>query len=126
MIAGLFKSVKKFTKSVENELGLPELTWNNGVEQTLPYSINFPKMQALKSIKTLKELLIGDSSCSNAYQSILKKEIPHLRKYDMNSLCYSNTFQVAETDTKHFRGIKFCPNCNKYDKKRRNRHLHEC
>ena len=112
---------------VENELGLPKVTWDN---KMLPYTINLHKMQALKSMKTLKELLFEDNSCSEEYQSILKKEIPHLRKYDMNSLGYSNTFEVAVTDTKDFRGIKFCPNCNKYDKYRNQhlnwRHPHEC
>jgi hypothetical protein len=103
-------------ESVKNELGFPVITWNNGVEQTLPYTINLSKIQALKSMKTLKELLIGNFSCSKAYQSILKKEIPHLRTNDMNFLCHSNTFQVAVADAKHFREIKFCPNCNEYDK----------
>ena len=112
---------------VENELGLPKVTWDNKI---LPYTINLPKMQALKSMKTLKELLFEDNSCSEEYQSILKKEIPHLRKYDENSLCHSNTFEVAVTDTKDFRVLKFCPNCNKYDKYRSQhlnwRHPHEC
>ena len=112
---------------VENELGLPRITYDNKV---LPHTINLTKMQALKSMKTLKELLFEDNSCSEEYQSILKKEIPHLRKYDKNSLCYSNTFDVAVTDTKDFRVLKFCPNCNKYDKFRSQqlnwRHPHEC
>ena len=73
----------------------------NGVEESLPYTINLPKMDALKSMRTLKELLIGYNSFSNEYKSILKSEIPQLRIND------SNTFEVALTNKKYFRAIKF-------------------
>jgi hypothetical protein len=71
-------------ESVGNELGLPQFTLINSVFQMLPYTIKLPKMQALKSMKTLKELLI-ESSCPEEYQSILIKEIPHLKKCDSSS-----------------------------------------
>ena len=86
-------------KSVGNELGLPETHWINGVEKILPYTINLPKMDALKSMRTLKELLIGYNSYSNEYQSILKSEIPQLR------INVSNGFGFALTNKEDFRAI---------------------
>ena len=102
-------------ESVGNELGLPKGTWNNEI---LPYTINLPKMQALKSMKTLKELLIGDSSCSNEYQSILKKEIPHLRKHSggQNGSNWFGVGAMNKNELNKFRWIDFCPNCLRYDK----------
>ena len=47
----LFLECLALPDSVGNELGLPKGTWNNEI---LPYTINLPKMQALKSMKTLK------------------------------------------------------------------------
>ena len=88
-------------ESVGNELGLPGTHRINGVEEILPYAINLPKMDALKSMRTLKGLLIGYNSCSNEYQSILKSEIPQLR------INVSNGFEVASTNEKDFRAIKF-------------------
>ena len=88
-------------ESLGNELGLPRIEWINGVEEILPYTINLPKMDALKSMKTLKGLLIGYNSCSNEYQRILKSEIPQLR------ISVLNDFEVASTNKEDFRAIQF-------------------
>ena len=96
--------------SVGKELGLPQCSVIDGVEQMLPYTINLSKLQALKSMKSLKELLIGDNSDLNEYQSILQSEIPHLKKHEG-----SKSFKVAMTNTNDFRGIEFCPNCLQYE-----------
>ena len=56
--------------------------------QNLPYTINLSKMSVLRSIKTLKELLIGDSTDSEKDQNILRREIPHLKKFDHSSVGY--------------------------------------
>ena len=45
-------------------------------------------MSVLRSIKTLKELLIGDSTDSEKDQNILRREIPHLKKFDHSSVGY--------------------------------------
>ena len=69
-------------------------------------------------MKTLKELLVGNSSCLNEYQNILKKEIPHLRKHSGDQYC-SNWFGVGamnKNELNDFRWVDFCPNCLKYDK----------
>ena len=64
----LFLESLGFSKTIEDELGLP----NN---------INLPKMEKLKSMKNLKELFIGFLSNTAEYQSILEREIPNLRKH---------------------------------------------
>ena len=97
----LFLECLALSKSVGNELGLPGFEWINGVVKISPYNINGPKMDALKSMGTLKELLIGFNSASNEYQSILKSEIPQLR------ISVSNDFGVASTIKKDFRAIQF-------------------
>ena len=107
---------------VGNELGLPMFDWiDDRIWQNLPYTINLSKMSVLRSIKTLKELLIGDSTDSEKDQNILRREIPHLKKFDHSSVGYSNSFEVAVPNTEDF---KFCPNCNKYDKNRDITKLH--
>ena len=63
----LFLESLGFSKTIEDELGLP----NN---------INLPRMEKLKSMKKLKELLIGFLSNTAEYQSILEREIPNLRE----------------------------------------------
>ena len=63
----LFLESLGFSKTIEDELGLP----NN---------INLTKMEKLKSMKNLKELLIGLLSNTAEYQSILEREIPNLRE----------------------------------------------
>ena len=99
--------------SIGEELGLPPAN-------TAPY--NLSKMQRLKSLKNLKELLIGeyyeDSDDSKEYQRILKREIPHLREHVGGQIFTDccNDFEVAVTDFKEFRRIKFCPICHEYDK----------
>ena len=64
----LFLESLGFSKTIEDELGLP----NN---------INLPKMEKLKSMKNLKKLFIGFLSNTAEYQSILQREIPNLRKH---------------------------------------------
>ena len=82
-------------------LGLPESIVN---ELGLRNNIDLVKTGRLKSMKKLKELLFGDLE----YQSILEKEMPHLRKYDGDSY----DFEVAATNTENFRSVEFCPNCH--------------
>lgn len=86
-------------------------------------------MNVLKLMKKLRELLIGDNSSSKEYQSILKKEIPHLEirlleihtgQNQFNSLNY---LEVADTNTEDFKGIKFCPNCLEYENEN---YSHDC
>ena len=99
--------------SIGEELGLPPAN-------TAPY--NLSKMQRLKSLTNLKELLIGeyyeDSDDSKEFQRILKREIPHLREHVGGQIYPDrcNDFEVAVTDFKEFRRIKFCPICHEYDK----------
>ena len=85
-------------------LGLPESIVN---ELGLPNNIDLVKMGRLKSMKKLKHLLFGDLE----YQSILEREIPHLRKYDGDSY----DFEVAATNIENFRSVEFCPNCHECD-----------
>ena len=114
----LFLECLALPDSVRNELGLPQCSLIDGVEQLLPYTINFSKLQALKSMKRLRKLLIGHNSDLNEYQSILQSEIPHLKKHEG-----SNSFEVAVTNTNDFRGVEFCPNCLQYGKPT---YKHEC
>ena len=86
-------------------LGLPESIVN---ELGLPNNIDLIKTGRLKSMKKLKELLFGDLE----YQSILEREIPHLRKYDGDFY----DFEVAATNIENFRSVEFCPNCHECDK----------
>ena len=103
-------------------LGLPDSV---GMELGLPSfnDIDLSKMRRLKSMKNLKELLIGDyhknSDYSKECQSILKREIPHLRKHVGGQIFTDccNDLEVAVTDFKEFRIIKFCPICHEYDKR---------
>ena len=75
-------------------------------------------------MKKLRELLIGDNSSSKDYQSILKREIPHLEIHTgQNQFNRSNYLEVADTNTKDFKGIKFCPNCLEYENKN---YGHDC
>ena len=98
-------------------MGLPSF---NRSERTL--CIDLSKMRRLKSMKNLKELLIGDyhedSDYSKECQRILKREIPHLRKHVGGQIFTDccNDFEVAATDFKEFKIIKFCPICHGYDK----------
>ena len=100
--------------SVGDELGLPPAN-------TAPYNLSI--MRGLKSLKNLKELLIGDhhedSDYSKEYQSILKREIPHLREHVGGQIFTDccNDLEVAVTDFREFRRIKFCPICHEYDKR---------
>ena len=86
-------------------LGLPD---SIGDELGLPNTIDLSKVRMLKSMKKLKELLVGDEG--DQYHSILKREIPHLRKHEGY-----NFFEVAlsVTNTKDFRFVDFFPNCHK-------------
>ena len=94
-------------------LGLPE---SIETELGLPNNINLSKMGRLKSMKNLKELLIGDDSEDDEYQNILKREIPHLRKHEGGQIFRNmyNDLEVAMTNTKDYRGVQFCPNCHEY------------
>jgi hypothetical protein len=73
-------------------------------------------MGRLKSMRNLKELLIGDDSEDDEYQNILKREIPHLRKHEGGQIFRNmyNDLEVAMTNTKDYRGVQFCPNCHEY------------
>ena len=106
----LFLECLALPDSVGNELGLPQCSVIDGVEQMLPYTVNLSKLQALKSMKSLKELLIRYNSDLNEYQSILQSEIPHLNKHEG-----SKSFKVALTNTNDFRGVEFCPICLQYE-----------
>ena len=79
-------------------------------------------------MKNLKELLIGDDDIwdiiGEEYQSILKREIPHLRIHDG-----WNMFEVAQnslTNMKDFRFVTFCPNCHIYDDYYESMYRHKC
>ena len=75
-------------------------------------------------MKKLRELLIGDNSSSKDYQSILKREIPHLEIHTgQNQFNRLNYLVVADTNTKDFKGIKFRPNCLEYENKN---YGHDC
>ena len=89
-------------------LALPD---SIGAELGLPDNINLNRVHSLKSMKKLKELVIGEN-CSDKYQSIYLREIPHLRKH--KGRC---DLEVAMTKTKNFKGVKFCPNCHHFDQK---------
>ena len=101
-------------------LGLPSIV----IELGLPHfdNIDLSKLHRLKSMKNLKELLIGDyeedSDYSKVQQRILKREIPHLREHVGGQIFTDccNDFEVAVTDFKEFRRIEFCPICHEYDK----------
>ena len=89
-------------------LGLPDSV---GDELGLPDNVNLPRLRSLKSMKKLKELLIGENY-SDKYQSIYLREIPRLRKHKG-----SLDLEVAMTKIKTFKRVKFCPNCHHFDKK---------
>ena len=82
-----------------------------GAELGLPGNINLNRVHSLRSMKKLKELLIGENS-SSKYQSIYLREIPRLRKHKG-----SLDLEVAMTKIKTFKRVKFCPNCHHFDKK---------
>ena len=93
----LFLEILALPDSIGDELGLPD-------------NVNLNRVHSLKSMKKLKELLIGEKY-SDKYQSIYLREIPHLRKHNSGDL------EVAMTKIKNFKGVKFCPNCHHFDKK---------
>ena len=67
--------------------------------------------------------IIGDK-----YQSILKREIPHLRKHNggqINQAC-DYDLEVAMNDTEDYKGIKFCPICLDYENGNYFWSQHEC
>ena len=110
-------------------LGLPE---SIGDELGLFENINWSKMCCLKSMKNLKELLIGDDDIwdiiGDEYQGILKREIPHLRKHNggqINQAC-DYDLEVAMKDTEDYKGIKFCPICFEYENGNYFWSQHEC
>ena len=82
-----------------------------GAELGLPDNINLNRVHSLRSMKKLKELLIGENY-SDKYQSIYLREIPRLRKHKG-----SLDLEVAMTKIKTFKRVKFCPNCHHFDKK---------
>ena len=90
-----------------SRLGLP-----NMAALGLPENIDLIKMGRLKSMKNLKELLIGNSRRNEKCQSILKREIPQVREYVVD-FYYSG---VAVTNTEDFRKVEFCPYCHECDK----------
>ena len=93
-------------------LGLPDSV---GDELGLPDNVNLPRLRRLKSMKKLKELLIGENDFE--YQSIFEKEIPPIRQHTGGQVTGCGcTFEVAMTDLNHFRDLEFCPNCLEYTK----------
>ena len=71
-------------------------------------------MCKLKSMKNIKEFLIGDVDRTDECKNIMKSEMPHLivRKF----VGKSYDFQVAVTNTEDFERFDFCPNCHECDK----------
>jgi hypothetical protein len=71
----LFLEILALPESIADELGLPD-------------TVNLNKVRSLKSMKKLKELLIGDEDIWDIggveCKRILVKEISHLRKYNGN------------------------------------------
>ena len=98
-------------------LGLPE---SIGDELGLSDNINLPRLRSLKSMKELKELLIGDYDVWDLggveYKSILEREITHLRRHNGGQIIKTAHYdlEVAMTDTKDFKEVEFCPNCLEY------------
>mgnify|MGYP001217124361 FL=1 len=94
--------------SLANELGLP----NEDID--LESNIDMSKMCKLKSMKNIKEFLIGDVDRTDECKNIMKSEMPHLivRKF----VGKSYDFQVAVTNTEDFERFDFCPNCHECDK----------
>ena len=94
----LFLEILALPNSIGDELGLPD-------------NVNLNKVHSLKSMKKLKELLIGDNM-SDEYQSSYLREIPRLRQYNGNC-----DLEVAMKMVKNSKWVKFCPNCHNFDKK---------
>jgi hypothetical protein len=92
-------------------LGLPD---SIGDELGLPDNIDLSKMRMLKSMKKLKELLLGNEG--DEYHSIFKREIPHLRKHEGPNFFEVALSSLSVTITKDFRFVDFFPHCHKYDK----------
>ena len=99
-------------------LGLPESIAD---ELGLPNNVNLPRLRSLRSMKKLKELLIGDQDIWDIggveYKSILEREIPLLRRHNGDQMIKNipNDLEVAMTDTEDFKEVEFCPNCLGYE-----------
>ena len=99
-------------------LGLPESIAD---ELGLPNNVNLPRLRSLRSMKKLKELLIGDQDIwdigGDEYKSILEREIPLLRRHNGDQMIKNipNDLEVAMTDTEDFKEVEFCPNCLGYE-----------
>ena len=93
-------------------LALPD---SIGAELGLPDNINLNRVRSLRSMKKLKELLIGENY-SDKYQSTYLREIPHLRRHNGGQIIKTAHYdlEVAMTDTKDFKEVEFCPNCLEY------------
>ena len=105
----LFLEILALPNSIGDELGLPD-------------NVNLNKVRSLKSMKKLKELLIGDQDIWDIggveYKSILEREIPHLRRHNGGQIIkdVQNDLEVAMTDSEDFKVVEFCPNCLGYEK----------
>merc|ERR1712083_1094290 len=75
---GLWEIIEKLL--VLEILAVPD---SIGAELGLPDNMNLDRVHSLKSMKKLKELLIGEND-SDEYQTIYLREIPRLRKYNGN------------------------------------------